>query len=295
MSMSRDYAALGKAVYEMVAAASTRMPADIAKSLEAAYESEQEPASRAALGFIVENNVLAKGQRTPICQDTGYPTFYVSLPSGWELDRVADTIRAQLPVATSEALLRPNSVDILTGRNAGDNTGTLYPALYFDETDGDELIVKLLLKGGGSENVSTQYKLPMATIGAGRDLDGVRKAVLQGVLEAQGFGCAPGILGVAIGADRAQGFALAKKQLLRPLADHSPEPALAELENRLLIESNELGIGSMGFGGATTVLGVKVAAAHRHPASFFVTIAYGCWALRRKTLRLGPNGHEITD
>lgn len=295
MSTTADYAALGRAVYETVVAASTRMPADIGAALEAAYEREGEAASRAALGFIVENNVLANKQRTPICQDTGYPTFYVSLPSGWDRDQVAQTIRAQLPIATREALLRPNSVDIVTGRNAGDNTGTLYPALYFDETDGNELKIKLLLKGGGSENVSTQYKLPMASIGAGRDLDGVRKAVLQAVLEAQGFGCAPGILGVAIGADRAQGFALAKKQLLRPLADRSSTPELAELEGRLLEEANELGIGAMGFGGATTVLGVKVAAAHRHPASFFVTIAYGCWALRRKTLCFGPDGHEITD
>ncbi len=295
MSMATDYAALGRAVYETVAAASTRMPADIASALDSAYQKEVEAACRSALGFIVENNDLANGQRTPICQDTGYPTFYVSLPAGWDLQQVAETIRAQLPTATGESLLRPNSVDIVTGRNAGDNTGTLYPALYFDETDGNELIMKLLLKGGGSENVSTQYKLPMAPIGAGRDLDGVRKAVLQAVLEAQGYGCAPGILGVAIGADRAQGFALAKKQLLRPLSDNSPIPELADLEGRLLKEANELGIGAMGFGGATTVLGVKIAAAHRHPASFFVTIAYGCWALRRKTLRFGPNGHEITD
>ena len=141
MSTTRDYTAFGKAVYETVAAASTRMPEDIAATLETAYENEKEPASRAALGFIVENNILAKGQRTPICQDTGYPTFYVSLPSGWDIDKVAASIRAQLPVATTEALLRPNSVDILTGRNAGNNTGTLYPALYFDETDGDEVVV----------------------------------------------------------------------------------------------------------------------------------------------------------
>ncbi len=295
MSMTTDYEALGKAVYETVAAASTRMPTDIAAALEAAFQREEGPSSRAALGFIVENNVLAREQRTPICQDTGYPTFYIALPTGWDRQQVINTIRAQLPTATREALLRPNSVDIVTGRNAGDNSGTLYPALYFDEADGDVLEIKLLLKGGGSENVSTQFKLPMASIGAGRDLNGVRKAVLQAVLEAQGFGCAPGILGVAIGADRAQGYALAKKQLLRSLADHSPTPELAELESRLLAEANEMGIGAMGFGGTTTVLGVKVAAAHRHPASFFVTIAYGCWALRRKTLRFGPDGYEITD
>jgi fumarate hydratase class I len=295
MSLAIDYAALGEAVYETIAAAATRMPADIATALEAAYEKEQGAASKAALGFIVENNLLAKQARTPICQDTGYPTFYVSLPEGWVREKVLQAIHAQLPRATSEALLRPNSVHIITGKNAGNNLGDLYPAVYFQEAAGDELTLTLLLKGGGSENVSTQYKLPMADIGAGRDLNGVRKAVLKAVFEAQGFGCAPGILGVAIGADRAQGYALAKKQLLRPLADRADEPALAELEETLLREANELQIGAMGFGGATTVLGVKVAAAHRHPASYFVTIAYGCWALRRKTLRYRATGYEITD
>lgn len=295
MSSNIDYAAFGEAVYETVAAAATRMPEDIASALEAAYEREAEPATRSALGFIVENNVLAREQRTPICQDTGYPTFYVSLPDGWSRARVTEVIQAQLPRATEEALLRPNSVDIVSGKNAGNNLGTLYPAIYFDETDGDELLIKLLLKGGGSENVSAQYKLPMADIGAGRDLNGVRKAVLKAVDEAQGFGCAPGILGVAIGADRAQGYALAKKQLLRPLADRAGDDALATLEERLLNETNQLQIGAMGFGGATTVLGVKVASAHRHPASFFVTVAYGCWALRKKQLRFGPTGYEITD
>lgn len=284
-----DYVALEEAVNELIVQASTTIPADIGAALEAALAAEPEGAARSALELIVSNNRLAARERTPICQDTGYPTFYATLPEAYQRRPVADLLRRALSRQTAASRLRPNSVDALTGRNPGDSTGLLYPAIYFDDSADGRLEIALLLKGGGSENVSCQFKLPDGSLGAGRDLAGVRKVVLKGLLEAQGFGCAPGILGVAIGADRAQGYALAKKQLLRHLDDRSPVPELASLEERLLADGNRLGVGPMGFGGRTTVVGVKVAAAHRHPASFFVTVAYGCWALRRKRL-LGEQG-----
>jgi fumarate hydratase class I len=184
-------------------------------------------------------------------------------------------------VATREAYLRPNAVDPLTGTNSGNNVGAGFPTVHFDEWDHDHLHVDLLLKGGGSENVSAQYALPRAALRAGRDLDGVRRAVLDAVYRAQGKGCAPGVLGVAIGGDRGTGYVHAKAQLMRRLDDTNPQPALEALEARLLHECNELGIGPMGFGGKTTVLAVKIAALHRLPACYFVTIAYMCWACRR--------------
>jgi fumarate hydratase class I len=141
-----------------------------------------------------------------------------------------------------------------------------------------------LLKGGGSENVGFQYSLPHGALNAGRDLDGVRKVVLEGVFKAQGKGCGPGILGVGIGGDRPHSYWVSKEQLFRPLDDVNPDPRLAELEERILREGNELGIGPMGFGGNTTLLGVKVGSAHRLPASFFVSVSYLCWAARRKTM-----------
>ena len=146
--------------------------------------------------------------------------------------------------------------------------------------------VALLMKGGGSENMSMQFSLPDATLGAGRDLEGVRRAVLAAVQHAQGFGCAPGILGVAIGGDRASGFEEAKLQLLRNLADTNPDPRLARLERRILREANTLGIGPMGLGGKTTLLAVKIGSRPRVPASFFVTVAYLCWAARRRILEM---------
>jgi fumarate hydratase, class I len=295
MAWQIDYDRLAKAVGQTIAAASTRIPADIASALEQAFQREHQAASKSALGFILENNKLAAKEQTPICQDTGYPTFFIALPGWADKDRIRALISQELAVATEVALLRPNSVDPSTGKNPGDNSGLFYPSIYFTDVDDGAITVQVLLKGGGSENVSAQYKLPDSGLGAGRDLEGVRKIVLHAVLEAQGFGCAPGVLGVAIGADRAQGYALAKKQLLRPLSDSSSDPELAALESRLLAEANQLDIGSMGFGGATTVLGVKAVKAHRHPASYFVTVAYGCWALRRKKLVFTDTEHTISD
>ena len=290
-----NYTLLEQAVGETIKAASTRLPEDVTRALKRAQQIETEPASRAALDAIIENIDLAAELQSPICQDTGYPSFYTNIPRAWDKEVVRELTRRQLKVATGAALLRPNAVDPLSGKNTGDNSGALYPAFYFEENDGDELTMKLLLKGGGSENVSCQYKLPHAPLSAGRDVGGVEKVVLDGIFEAQGFGCGPGIVGVAIGGDRTQSYAMAKKQLLRPLDDRSDVPELSALEDRLVEKANSLGIGAMGFGGSTTVLGVKAAYAHRHPASYFVTIAYGCWALRRKSLRFGPDGYRISD
>ncbi len=162
--------------------------------------------------------------------------------------------------------------------------------MHFHEWDGDSLHVDVLLKGGGCENVSTQYRLPDSKLKAGRDLDGIRKVVLDAVYQAQGKGCSPGVLGVAIGGDRGSSYIKAKQQLLRPLADSNPVPELAELEQALYEQANQLGIGPMGFGGETTVLGVKVGAQHRLPASYFVSVAYMCWANRRASMDVSPAG-----
>ena len=193
--------------------------------------------------------------------------------------------------ATRHAYLRPNAVDSLTGHNSGDNLGTGFPTFHFEEWEREDLRVNLLLKGGGSENVSAQYKLPYSPLKAGRDLEGVRKVVLDAVYQAQGKGCAPGVLGVALGTDRGNGYIRAKEQLFRPLGDTNPVPELAALEERLLQECNQLGIGPMGFGGKTTVFGVKIGAYHRLPACYFVTVAYMCWACRRA--RMDVRGGQV--
>jgi fumarate hydratase class I len=272
---------------ELIRRASTDLPADVEAALRAA-QSREEPGSAAAgvLETILKNVVLARANSTPVCQDTGTPIFYLFHPQRMGACQLRRQIEAAVAEATRRAYLRPNAVDPLTGRNSGDNLGVGFPSVYFREWEGDFLGVDLLLKGGGSENVSAQYKLPCSLLKAGRDLEGVRKVVLDAVYQAQGKGCAPGILGIAIGSDRGSGYVHAKEQLLRPLDDVNPVEDLAALEKRLLDECDQLGIGPMGFGGRTTVLGVKMGAYHRLPACYFVSIAYMCWACRRAGLEV---------
>jgi fumarate hydratase class I len=278
---------------ELVRRASTDLPADVEATLRAA-QAREEPGSAAAgaLETILENVALARANSTPVCQDTGTPIFYVYHPQEVSTRELRAQIEAAVAEATSRAYLRPNAVDSLTGRNSGNNLGVGYPTFHFEEWEEDHLQVNLLLKGGGSENVCVQYKLPHAPLKAGRDLEGVRKVVLDAVYQAQGKGCAPGLLGIAIGSDRGAGYVHAKEQLFRPLDDVNPIPELAELEGRLMHDCNALGIGPMGFGGKTTVYGVKIGAYHRLPACYFVSIAYMCWACRRAQMII-KNG-EVT-
>jgi len=286
---------LTEAFLELIRRTATDLPEDVEQALRQARDREAEgSAARSAMDAILQNVELARENSTPICQDTGTPIFYVYHPAGWSTRRLAEQIRSALAEATKRAYLRPNAVDSVTGKNTGDNLGEGVPTIHFEEWDEEYLKVNLMLKGGGCENVSTQYSLPNAQLGAGRDLEGVRKVVLDAVYKAQGKGCAPGVLGVAIGGDRGVSYFKAKEQLFRRLDEKAETPELAALEERLTADANKLGIGPMGFGGQTTVLGTKVGAAHRHPASFFVTVAYMCWADRRRTLVWRDGEYSIT-
>ncbi len=271
---------------ELVRLAATDLAPDIEKSLQAAVEREESgSAARGAMETIVQNVEMAREMSTPICQDTGTPLFYVHYPEGWSTRKLRKQIVAAVVEATEKAYLRPNSVNTVTGANTGDNTGDEhYPTIHFEEVDGDTLTVDLMLKGGGCENVGAQYKLPDNRLGAGRDLKGVRKVVLDAVQQAQGKGCAPGALGVSIGGDRGSSFIASKEALLRQLDDENPDATLAELEETLTEDANQLGIGPMGFGGKTTVLGTKIKGLHRLPASYFVSVSYMCWAYRRRQM-----------
>lgn len=273
-------------ILELVRLASTDLPPDVEATLRQAVEQEQTgSAAQGALQTILENVELSRRNSTPICQDTGTPIFYVRHPAGWSTRALRQQIEAAVVQATQRAYLRPNSVDSLSGKNSGNNLGGgHFPSVHFEEVDGEALTIEVMLKGGGCENVGAQYSLPNDGLGAGRDLAGVRKAVLDAVHQAQGQGCAPGVLGVAIGGDRGTSYYASKETLFRKMDESNPNPELADLEERLTEEANQLGIGPMGFGGKTTVLGTKITALNRLPASFFVTISYMCWAYRRRKL-----------
>jgi len=281
-----------QAAFEVVKRAATVLPPDVVRALRDARDREEEGSNaRMAFDAILENVRIAAEHSVPICQDTGWPTFFVQHPAGWSLRRMRREIEAAVARAAGEAILRPNAVDSVSGKNSGNCVGIGIPTIYFSEVDGPGFRIDLLLKGGGSENVSGQFSLPDRTLEAGRDLDGVFKVVLKAVFDAQGKGCGPAVVGVGIGGDRAHSLSLAKKQLLRPIDDVNPDPRLAELEERIKKAANELGIGPMGFGGKNTVLAVKAGYAHRHPASFFVSVAYFCWASRRASAVFDAEGN----
>jgi fumarate hydratase class I len=288
---------LGDAILELIRRTSTDLPADVEGRLRAALEQEAPgSAARGALETILKNVELSRKNATPICQDTGTPIFYVRHPEGWSTRKLRKQIRAALAEATRRSYMRPNAVDAVYDRNSGDNLGgDDFPFIHFEEVEGGELAVELMLKGGGCENVGAQYSLPDGRLGAGRDLAGVRKAVLDAVHRAQGQGCAPGILGVSIGGDRGSGYLASKEALLGKMGETSPDPKLAALEQQLTDEANQLGIGPMGFGGKTTVLGTRIRGLSRLPASYFVSVSYMCWAYRRRRMTVSAAGDIVYD
>jgi fumarate hydratase class I len=265
---------------------SSSLPADVEKALKAARRKEAKGSSaEVILGTILENCALARRDGTPLCQDTGTLTFFVD--SRLRRKVTVAAVQKAAALATANGWLRKNTIDAVSGRSHDDNCAEGAPVVHYVEAEDPAAApeVTLVMKGGGSENMSRQYSLPDGELGAGRDLEGVRKCVLDAVVKAQGYGCAPGILGVCVGGDRATGFEVAKEQLLRPLDEPKRgDAALRKLEAQLLKEANSLGIGPMGLGGKTTLLGVKIAARTRVPASFFVTVAYMCWACRRRSM-----------
>ncbi len=282
---SFDAEAWRMSVLELVRRASTTLPDDVYSALKNAGAAAEVPRAATILSTICRNADIARANSTPMCQDTGTLTFWVETPCDISHRKIAAAINAAVAEATRRGYLRQNTILPVDGASIADNVADGSPSIHFEESEEVEFVkISLLLKGGGCENMSTQYSLPDGTIGAGRDLAGVRACILHAVWRAQGMGCAPGILGVCIGGDRAEGYSRAKRQLLRRLDDESPDPILAQLERKLLEEANTLEIGPMGLGGKTTLLGVKIGGASRLPASFFVTIAYSCWACRRATM-----------
>lgn len=281
---------LQQSVHELVRRTCTELPADVAAALDRARTKEPEGSiAHGTLDIILRSASLSLKNRLPICQDTGALLAVIQSRPGKGIILIEEALVHAVKTLTHEGILRQNCVDPLTEINTGDNTGPHVPQIHHDPIDGPAR-VGVMLKGGGSENMSTQYSLPSSGINADRDLEGVRRCVLDAVYQAQGRGCAPGILGVCIGGDRASGYLLAKKQLFRNLGDINPVPVLAALEETITREANELGIGPMGLGGETTLLGCKICTAGRHPASYFVTVSYSCWATRRYQVELDERG-----
>ena len=285
-------------VVSLIVKTSTELPPDVRAAMKVAM-AEETPGTQSsqALSIIAQNIDQAADCEGAICQDTGMPTFEVKTPVGANQIVMKKEIREAVAEATRRGKLRPNSVDSITGENSGTNLGPGTPIMHFEQWDRDEVEVKLILKGGGCENMNAQYSVPAELPGLGRadrTIEGVRKCILHAVWNAQGKGCAPGAVGVCIGGDRTSGYVHAKEQLFRTLDDINQDPRLAELEASIMGEVNKLGIGAMGFGGRTSLIGCKIGVLNRLPASFFVSVAYDCWAFRRLGVVLDGKTGAIT-
>ncbi len=282
---------LQDSLLELIRRTSAEMPDDVHKAILDSLEREKQGTIAASAMKIIEQNIaLAKTKSQPICQDTGSIIFYVECPLGYDQLAFEEAAREAVKTATKKGFLRQNSVDSVTGKNDGTNLGPGAPTVHFHQHRSPAVQVRLMLKGGGCENVGAQYSLPNEKLKANRDLDGCRKVILDAVLQAQGKGCGPGILGVCLGGDRATGYEFSKQQFLRTLEDENPIPELKQLEADIVETANRLGIGPMGFGGKTTLLGTKIGVLNRLPASFFVSISYMCWAFRRQGVTLDAQG-----
>lgn len=290
---------LENSIYKLVTETSTNLPKDVRRAIKKAKEAEN-AGTRAAMSLdtIANNIFMADDNVSPICQDTGLPTFKIKTPVGVNQIEIKEMIKKAIAQTTADAKLRPNAVDSLTGANSGDNLGEGVPVIKFEQWEKDYIEMKLILKGGGCENKNIQYSLPTELEGlgrAGRDLDGIRKCILHSVYQAQGQGCSAGFIGVGIGGDRSSGYDLAKEQLFRHVDDVNPNEDLAKLEEYVVKTANTFGIGTMGFGGEATLLGCKIGVMHRIPASFFVSVAYNCWAYRRMAVNINAETGEIME
>ena len=283
---------------QLITRTSTDLPPDVRAAMGSALSSEA-PATRAgqALTIIAQNIDLAESCEGPICQDTGMPTFEIKVPVGANQIWIKTQIHNAIADATRQGKLRPNSVDSITGENSGNNLGPGTPIVHFEQWEKNEIEVKLILKGGGCENTNAQYALPtdLDHLGrADRDLEGVKKCILHASWKAQGKGCSPGAVGVCVGGDRTSGYLHAKEQLFRTLDDTNPDARLGAIEDDVMDAANQLTVGPMGFGGKTSLIGCKIGALNRLPASFFVSVAYDCWAFRRLGVSLDAQSGAIT-
>jgi fumarate hydratase class I len=286
-------------VVQLITRTSTDLPPDVRAAMGIAVRIEA-PQTRAgqALTIIAQNIDQAASCEGPICQDTGMPTFEVKVPVGANQIWLRGKIREAVAEATRLGKLRPNSVDSITGENSGNNLGPGTPIIHFDQWENPDIEIKLILKGGGCENTNAQYSLPteLDHLGrADRTLEGVRKCILHAVWKAQGKGCSPGAVGVCVGGDRTSGYLHAKEQLFRTLDDTNPDPRLATIETAVMEEANKLSVGPMGFSGSTSLIGCKIGARNRLPASFFVSVAYDCWAFRRLGISVDATSGAIRE
>ena len=273
-------------VVNLLKAANTKLPRDIGWALEAAAGWEADPLAKMQIGAIMDNVKKAEVLGRPMCQDTGIPTFFVR---GRFDASVRKEIEKGVARATENVPLRPNTVDPLSRKNPGNNLGKGMPAVHFIPTDDDFMEISVLIKGAGSENMTR-----LAMLNPYDGAEGVKRFVIDSVLDAGGKPCPPGIVGIGIGGTADECVIMAKQALVSSLDSENPDPVLKEMEEDIFVRLNGSGLGPMGLGGSTTVLGVKIRSAYCHTASLPVAVSIGCWATRRAVARITDTNVEYS-
>lgn len=276
-----------KKLVEAIRKAETELPADVVTVLKEAYKREENGSvARSQFDAILKNIEVAKAEGLPLCQDTGTQTFFVEVGTDFkDIKLLKPAIINAVRRATDEVPLRPNTVEPFTGSNPNDNTGRFIPHITWELVEGQEVIINILPKGGGGENMSALGMLKPA-----QGIEGAKQFIINHVIQSGGKPCPPTVLGIGIGGGADLSLKLAKKSLLRKLGERHSDAEIAKLEEELIKAINSTGIGPMGLGGKTTVLDVHIEWAHRHPASFPVGIVTQCWADRRAQLIIHSDG-----
>jgi fumarate hydratase subunit alpha len=259
---------------EMLVHATTQLPADILMAIKEAHAHETKDLAKKQLEAILTSAGLSDEKGLPLCQDTGLVTLFVS---GELVNHVGEVEKALAHAAqdlTAKGAMRANVVHPLTRKNTGTNTGLSQPEVLIDKST-DKTQMKMILKGAGSENF-TNLKMMVPT--ASRQ--DMLKHILQVVIEAGGKTCPPNILGIGIGGSAIQAMFNSKRALLREIGSRHSDPDVAQFETSILKAGNELGIGTMGLGGDTTLLDVHIETAGTHTACLPIAISFGCWANR---------------
>ena len=278
---------MSAAATRLITTAAIYLPADVKSALKKAQDSESGELPKKVIGSMLKNLEIAEAEGRPSCQDTGTVIFYVKAGDRFPyLGLLEGALRSATVKATAEAPLRPNSVNILTGKNSGNNTADRIPWIEWEIVPGvDTADVTVVLKGGGSESPSLAKVIAPA-----EGMKGVYKIVLDDIFEQGPKPCPPVIVGIGLGPTADIAMKLAKKSLQREVGQRNADPELARVETSLLEAINKLGWGPHGVGGASTALDVHIDAVNRHPASFAVGVATACWEDRRSTMRIFPGG-----
>ena len=266
------------ATIDILKKAETQLPSDVIDALKQSQICETSQVAKSQLSAILKNIEIAKERSIPMCQDTGILVFFVELGRDVHLDfNLEDAIVEGVRRATKIVPLRPNTVDPLTRKNSGDNTGIGLPDIKYEIVDGNKLTITVAPKGAGSENMSAITMLNPT------EVDSIHNFILTTVLNAGGMPCPPIIVGIGIGGSFDKAARLAKSALLR---DINPKN-ITEFERDILNDINSLGIGPMGLGGDTTALAVHIKTAHCHTASLPVAVNIQCWANRHASITMG--------